>query len=352
VSSDSDEGGGISAKKRATMKDVARAANVSSMTVSNVLNNRLQFVSSKTKSRVEREITRLNYRRQAAARNLRSAKQRSVGLIVVDSEPAFLSDYFTSQVAAGLSNVLNGAEYSMTVQGTSVDTLSDSMIMRNLDVEGFCAMVAGPESVREKVLKQLHSLGQPLILFQQNKPEKYNDVCAIRLDDTAGGRILGDHLTARGVRSIVALRPKQRWFAIDSRFAGLQDSLSRAMIKPSLTVVDAETESLGAVQNALGHYLESNPLPDAIVGGNDQIALAAMLLLTDRNHKVPEDILVAGFNGFDAHRYLRPQLTTVTSPAYQMGQTAGTAMLERLTHGAFLEEDFVLPVHFTPGGTT
>ena len=77
-------------KKRATIKDVARASNVSPMTVSNVLNDKLQFVSSKTKARVEREIARLNYRRQTAGRNLRSADQRSIGLVVVSDDSAFL----------------------------------------------------------------------------------------------------------------------------------------------------------------------------------------------------------------------------------------------------------------------
>ena len=71
-------------KSRATIKDVAKAADVSPMTVSNVLNGRSQFVSAATQKRVEREIERLNYRRQANARNLRVAEQRSIGMVIVD----------------------------------------------------------------------------------------------------------------------------------------------------------------------------------------------------------------------------------------------------------------------------
>ena len=68
---------------RATIKDVAKAAEVSPMTVSNVINGRTQFVSPATRKRVEREIERLGYRRSSNARNLRVAEQRSIGMVIV-----------------------------------------------------------------------------------------------------------------------------------------------------------------------------------------------------------------------------------------------------------------------------
>ena len=67
------------------------------MTVSNVLNERSEFVSSKTILRVEQEIIRLNYRRQTSARNLRASHQHSVGMIVLDESPKFLTDFFLPQ---------------------------------------------------------------------------------------------------------------------------------------------------------------------------------------------------------------------------------------------------------------
>ena len=87
--------------KRVTIKDVAKAANVSPMTVSNVINRRSEFVSSKTRLRVENEIERLNYRPQIAARNLRASHQHSVGMIVLDESPKFLTDFFTTELVAG-----------------------------------------------------------------------------------------------------------------------------------------------------------------------------------------------------------------------------------------------------------
>lgn len=261
---DNKPGTDVPRRKHATIKDVARAAKVSPMTVSNVLNNNLQYVSSKTKARVEKEIARLSYRRQSAARNLRAAEQRSIGLIVVSEDPAFLEDHFSAKVAAGLANALNSADYTMTVQGVSADTLSDAMIMRSFDVAGICAMVSGTSVVRNSILTKLHALHQPIILFQQSNPDDIEDVSTLRLDDYGGGVVLGDHLLARGVSSVLALRPKQHWFAIEKRFEGLQQALSRAARPPSFTVIEAATESLVAVQTALDSYLDTNPLPEAV----------------------------------------------------------------------------------------
>ncbi|MBZ9939406.1 LacI family transcriptional regulator [Mesorhizobium sp. BR1-1-16] len=339
-------------RRRATIKDVAKAADVSAMTVSNVLNERLQFVSPATKKRVEREIERLGYRRQANARNLRVAEQRSIGMVIVDESPAFLADFFTCQVVAGLANVLNGADFTLTVQGMHGDQLSSSMIMRNFEVAGFCAMISGHDADRHAAIRQLVNLDQPLIVFQEPIALPGADFCTIRQDDCGGGRLIGDHLLARRVEDFLAIVPSQDWPAIEMRVKGLRESLAANGGAARLTVITAASESFADVQEAVARYLAANPLPGAIVGANDPIATAAMLYLFDHGIRVPDEVRIVGFNGFEAHRYARPRLTTVDSPAYALGEQAGKAMLSRLESGRFERPEFVLPVHFDPGATT
>jgi LacI family transcriptional regulator len=338
-------------KERATIKDVARAAEVSPMTVSNVLNGRLQFVSVATRKRVEREIERLNYRRSTNARNLRVSEQRSIGMVIVDESPAFLADFFTCQVVAGLANALNRADYTLSIYGVPSAALAQSMILRNYEVAGFCAMIAGPADERAGVVRRLAELDQPLVLFQQTA-EPAHDVFAVRQDDRGGGRLIGDHLLARRVERMLMVIPGQIWPAVENRIAGIRDSIVSAGGRASLDVVPANSESFADVQAALAGYLEGNPVPDAVVGANDQIAIAAMLLLNDRGVRVPEDVRVVGFNGFEAHRYSRPHLTTVLSPAYELGEQAGAAMLQRLKLGHFGAAELLLPVVFEQGFTT
>jgi LacI family transcriptional regulator len=337
---------------RATIKDVAVAAGVSPMTVSNVLNGRLQYVGAATKKRVEREIDRLNYRRSANARNLRVSQQRSIGMVIVDESPFFLADAFTCQVVAGLANVLNGADFTLTVQGMRADQLARSMIMRNYEVGGFCAMISGTPKERHQVIEQLSELDQPVIIFQEALEAPPRDFCVVRQDDEGGGALLADHLLARRVESYAVVVPRQGWPAIENRVTGLRLGLAHASPAVTIDIVESASESFADVQAAMAQYLERCGLPGAIVGANDPIATAAMLHVMDRGYRVPEDVRVVGFNGFEAHRYSRPRLTTVLSVPYAIGEKAGRAMLQRLSTGAFQDSEYVLPVVFEPNSTT
>lgn len=338
--------------RRATVKDVAEAAGVSAMTVSNVLNGRLQFVSPATRKRVEREIARLGYRRQAHARNLRVAAPRSIGMVIIDRQPGFLADFFTGQVVAGLANILNGADYTLTIQGMTGAALPDSGIMRSFEVAGYCAMFSGPPEVRHDAARRLAALDQPLVLLQEGFELPGADLAIIRQDDRGGGRLIADHLLARRATRILAVVPTEPWPAIEQRLAGLADGIAAFGSDARLTVVRAESESFADVQAALARHLDANPMPDAVFGGNDPIATAALFLLLDRGIAVPDRVRVVGFNGFEAHRHARPRLTTVASAAYALGETAGRAMLHRLAAGAFERREWVLPVHLEAGTTT
>ena len=111
-------------------------------------------------------------------------------------------------------------------------------------------------------------------------------------------------------------------------------------------------EDYDETQAALADYLHTHEMPDAILGGNDQMGIAAMRLLADHGLRVPEDVLVSGFNAFQFRSYTEPRLTSVVSSAYDMGARAGRELLHRLTTGAFADGEIVLPTRFAPERST
>lgn len=339
-------------KKRVTIKDVAKAADVSPMTVSNVINGKHQFVSERTRKVVEREIVRLKYRVQESARSLRVARRHSVGMLFVDGSPLFLTDHFNAHVVAGLSNALSNADYTVTVQGMSAESFNRSTVIRNFAVDGLCIVLSGPAAQRAAIVESLLHLDQPLVLIQEPIAPPNEETCIIRQDDAGGGRLIADHLAARRVQRVLVIVPSLEWPAIGQRVAGLREGFRLAGGDVTIEVVQSATEEFESVRAAVRSYIDAYDLPDAIVGTNDRLAIAAMSLLLERGVKIPGDVKITGFNGFEARLYARPLVTTVISAAYELGRTAGEVLLSRFAGRVLDNNEIVLPVYFEHGQTT
>lgn len=339
-------------KRWVTIKDVAAAAGVSPMTVSNVINKRHKFVSESTRKTVEREIARLNYRVQQNARGLRVSRRRAVGMIIVDETQSFLSDHFNSHIVAGLSNVLSQNDYALSIQGISLDHFEKSFAVQNFSVDGFCIILSGKAEDRRKVIDKLVEMNQPVVLFQEPQAESDADICIIRQDDALGGQTLADHFAARRRKHYLILRPATNWPAIEARIDSFTKQIMRLVPDATIDIIHSRTEEFDSVRDTLAEYLEDHDLPEAIFGVNDRLAIGAMALLQTRGIAIPEQVAIAGFNGFESRRYTQPLITTVISPAYALGETAGNVLLKRFSGDKFKEKEIVLPVYLEPGATT
>ena len=335
-----------------TIRDVAADAEVSVMTVSNAVNGRLSSMSPLTHERIKEAIARLGYRPQTTARNLRLARHETIGVIVVSEDPAFLADPFVTQIVAGLTNQLGGEGYAAMLQGLAPEALGLSRLVRNVRTDGLCVMLSGSPRQREGCRDVLLDVGQPLVLFQETLKLPEADICLIRQDDYAGGRLICGEVLDKGAQDLVMLVPKRYWPAIGERLRGVKDLLRDRGSKAHLTVVKAPDTSFADIQAALSDYLDHRPRPHAVLAGNDQIGIAAMKLLASRGLRVPADLLLTGFNAFDFWHYTDPVLTTVRSPAYAMGARGGEEMLARLQTGAFATREIVYPVELQRGGST
>jgi DNA-binding LacI/PurR family transcriptional regulator len=337
-------------RRPTTLQDVAVAAGVSLMTVSNVVNGKSNAVGEHTRARVEREIKRLNYRPHASGRSLRLAHQWSVGMIIIHESDSFLADPFVTQVVAGLNKEMSLNGYGLYLQGIRRDELKSSVLIKNAGTDGLCAFYYGAPRERRDIAETLAALGQPLILIQEPLAFPGKDVCCIREDDYQGGRMLAEHLAARGARRFVVIEPALAWPALSERRRGIQ-SVLKDLDGTSVTTVTCGNGEFANTQAALAAHLDANELPHAIMA-SDHIAIAAMKLLARRSISVPKDVLVTGFNGFEFWQYTDPMLTTIRSPAFEMGRRAGREMLHRLEHGKFSAVKFVLPVALQEGGST
>ncbi|MBM3536080.1 MAG: LacI family transcriptional regulator [Alphaproteobacteria bacterium] len=338
----------ISRARAVTLRDVAEVAGTTPMTVSNVVNGRTGEVGRETYERVMAACTRLGYRPHAAARRLRTNRRMAVGIVIVDPSPNYLADPFTAAMLAGLNAHLGSRSYSLVIHGASPSGLGSVPLLQRLETDAICVMLSGAAGARREILKQVAALGQPVVVVQDALPDDVADGCSLIQDDFGGGVQLARHLFDARAKQVALLVPKAEWPAMERREAGIRSVIERLARPPALRTVYCGDESFDHTQRALERHMTAHGMPDVIIGGNDQMAIAAMKFATSHNSRVPEDVRVTGFNGLAIWRYATPELTTVFSPAYELGEAAGKAILSRLESGSFPSRVRSLPVRFAP----
>src|SRR5690606_2877258 len=122
------------------------------------------------------------------------------------------------------------------------------------------------------------------------------------------------------------------------------DEAERLGDEASISVASCQSTRHPDVVAALDEHVTRLGLPDAVLCGNDQIALFVLRWFADRRISVPDQVRVTGFNAFEFGEFATPSLTTVRSPAYEIGEAAGSSILQRLDSGHFLQRDLILSV--------
>jgi LacI family transcriptional regulator len=339
-------------RPRPTIKDVAAAADVSLATVSNVINGKSSSVGEKTRKRVQKAIERLGYRPQSAGRRLRTSRRHSIAMVIVDESEAYLADGFAANMVPGFTDTLNHRGYSAVIHGCRRDEFGKSVVVQNLEVDGYCMFLSGTVSERQSITAQIEALHQPVVLVEETAIPDSPYFAVVRQDDFGGGQLLADHLLARNAQNILFLMPDLVWPAIEARVAGMRDGLKSAGSKARLTLVKTPSEKFDEVMLAVDRYLAAHPKPDAIACANDQMGIAAMQALEVRGLRIPDDVMVTGFNGFEYRRYAKPLLTSIKSSAREIGVAAAEALIERVESGTFKVKETLLPTSLLPGAST
>lgn len=322
------------------------------MTVSNVINGRAGQVGKSLADRVMQACQTLGYRPHANARRLRTNRRQAIGVIIIDPSPYYVSDPLTAAVLAGLNARLGEQGYSIVIHGVSPAALDSVSMLRQIESDGICLMLSGDKAARSRIIERIAALHQPVVLIQDRMPDSVADCASVMQDDVAGGRAVGDHLIDERARHAVMLTPGVEWPAMVRRERGLRQAIASRKSGVELHVVRSRDEGFAATQEALAAHVEAHGAPDILIGGNDQMAIAGMRFLAQRGLRIPDDVRVAGFNGLEFWRYATPELSTVFSPAYALGETAADALLARLAGGAFPFRERILPVRFAPHGSS
>ena len=315
----------MNTNKRATIKEVARAAGVSTQTVSRVINDRPD-VSPETRGRIQQVIEQLDYQPSALARSL--IQQRSYTLGIVTAGLKFTGP---SRTLNGIANKAEELGYALLLEEMlQFDTDNIKPLLQDLlarHVDGIVWAVPEVGDNRRWVGEILNDVPVPVVfLTMQPRP----GVSSVAVDNYAGGVLATRHLLEQGYRQIGHISGPLDWWEARQRKQAWQDTLQKAG-QPAPE--DACTEgnwSSGSAEAAFTQLLELYPGMDAIFAGNDQMALSVLQMAHRRGLRVPQDLAVIGFDNMAESAYFWPALSTINHSLYELGCRAVQETVEQI----------------------
>ena len=309
-----------------TLKNVAEAAGVSAATASIVLNGRAEGrVSPEVANRVLATAKELNYRPNLTARSLRTQESKTIGLI----SDQIATTPFAGQMLAGAQDVAWRNGWLLLLINTEddknfEDAATKALIQRNVDGFIYASMYHREVSIPKTIADR-----QVVLLDCFDKAHAFDSVVP---SEYKGGRVATEHLVANGHTKIAHITDSNNTVASPERLRGFKDVLTENKI----AINDSYILKMPGSNSHEGYVMTQKLLalknrPTAIFAYNDRMALGAYEAIQEIGLEVGKDISVIGFDNqpyfADA---LRPGLTTVQLPHYEMGAWAAQRMLNQL----------------------
>jgi len=321
--------------KKVTIREVAEAAGVSTMTVSRVLNDRPD-VSAVTRKRVQEIIHQMSYRPSAVARSLIRGKSHTLGIAVFG-----LEHYGPSSTLVGVEKKAVELGYSMLVSlmhDGVPGRETQQQILENLlsrQVDGIVWAIAEHEVNRDWLCQRTRDLSTP-VAFLNMQPRPNTTMVAV--NNYAGGRLATEHLLRQHYRRIGLITGPLSWWEARQRQAGWRDALQESGLSTEGLEVYGDW-SAASGEAGMRRLLEQSPDLEALFASNDQMALGAFQAARSAGRRIPGDLAVVGFDDIPEAAYFDPPLTTIRQDLRRMG-TLAVELVHRIMEARWREEGF------------
>ena len=306
--------------KRSSLQDIADAVGVTKMTVSRYLRNP-EKVSESTRTKISAAIDTLGYIANKAPDLLSNAKSYSIGVLVPS-----LTNHVFAQVIKGIEDVTGPAGYQTMLAHYGYNPEIEEKRVEYLLSYHVDGLILSETTHTDRTLKMIETSGVPVIEIMDTHHSPMQQ--AVGFDNVKAAFDMTTALLNKGYRNIVYIGAR-----LDVRtrlkFQGYSDAMLAKGFTPKSVMTDqASSYSLGAelLQKARTDY----PNTDCLFCTNDDLAIGAIFECQRNNILVPSQMGVVGFHGHDIGQAMVPQLASVITPRYQIGNVAGRELLSRI----------------------
>jgi len=322
----------------ATIKDVARLAEVSISTVSRVINDS-KPVSPEARRRVLKAIDDLVYKPNEVARSLVTKKSNLIGVIVDD-----IGKSYVAQIVRGIEEIGRMYKYDIVLCSSYGDEETELRFIQLLMQKQVEGIIVVSEIENFKIGTKLEKYNVPLVYL--NRFYNILSTPTVNIDNKLASNTLVKYLIDNGHRDILYITQDQDSdLSIEkSKISGYEEEIYKSGGKPILFKMKGYSVQDGYDMggNILNVIKENNI--SAVYCCNDQIAVGLMNYLFDNNIRVPEDISVVGYGDITLSSIYRPKLTSIKEPNYDIGAVAIRRILKEINGESIDEQTIKLPV--------
>ncbi len=305
----------------ATIYEIAKAAKVSPSTVSRALSGN-GYVSREKKERIEAVAATLYYRPNALARALVTKRSNTIAFVVAD-----IGNPFFPAIARGVEDEASSSNYNVILCNTDSNRIKADEYIRALSSRQTDGVIFCTASVNDRHVKEVISGGIPVVLGYPSKTIKCDTVSC---DNLHGGMIATEHLIGLGHTTIGIISALVKRVTGGDRLRGYKKALSKHGLPLRKELIVEGDYSMESGYEKARLLLRLKDRPTAIFATNDLMAIGAMNAIEEIGLRVPDDIAIIGYDDIPMASIVKPKLTTVAQPKYEIGQLACKAILERM----------------------
>jgi LacI family transcriptional regulator len=317
---------GMKSKSEAiTLKDIAKALDMSISTVSKALRDSHE-ISDATKDLVNSYAKKHNYRPNLMAQMLRHKNGRSIGVII-----GAIPNNFFSDVLNGMESVTYQKDYHIIITQSLESVQREKKNLEHLTwraVDGLLVSLSA-ETTSIEHFKKVHESGIPIVFYDRVTDEiKTHQVVS---DNIGGTHTATMHLVNNHYTRIGHITSSRELSITHERLKGYENALKEQGIPVNpdyIKYCDHGGKDLDEIENAIDSLLQMDSPPDALITASDRITIGALAILKKKKIKIPDELAIVGYSNFSAPEIFQPELTTIRQPAFEMGRSAAELLIK------------------------
>ena len=319
-----------------TIYDVAREANVSMATVSRVVNGN-QNVKPATRKKVLEVIERLEYRPNAVARGLASKKTTSVGVIIPD-----ISNNLYAELARGIEDIATMYRYNIILSNSDQNEAKELELLNTMLGKQVDGIVMMSDHVTDKITNAIRQSPVPIVLAGSIIQDE--SIPTVNIDYFQAAFDAIQLFINKGHKDIAFISgPLEYTINGEYKLEAYKKALQQANIEVNEQFIDATDGTYDEAVLSWESFTQKGAVPTAIFAGSDEIALGVIHAVQDAGKRVPEDVEVISFENSKLARMVRPQLTSVALPLYDIGAVSMRLLTKLLNKEDVAEKSVILP---------